>query len=446
LPMPIRGLREQVYRTSQAVYDNDFSSSEWMQLLPDGHVCLDNVLFAPLAIQGIVVGLIGLANKPGGFTDNDARLAWAFGELAAIALLNRRTMEMLENSEERFRSVAQSANDAIITLNSQGNIVFWNHAAEMIFGYPAAEVMGKPFTRIMPRQVSEAREDQVRRALATGWSALIGKTIETTGLRKDGSECPVELSFANWETKEGIFFTSTIRDITERKQSEAALRQTQEELARRVQERTAMEERQRLARELHDSVSQALYGISLGTHTALTLFDTDRAKVLEALNYVLSLTQAGLTEMRSLIFELRPESLAIEGLVVALGKHAAALRARHGIEVELALCDEPDAPLPVKEAIYRIAQEALQNAVKHSRSERLDVRLRCGEEAIRLEVCDNGVGFDPQAPYPGHLGLRSMRERASSVGGTLEIESVPGCGTRIRAHVPIRAVELTPSL
>ena len=446
LPMPIRGLREQVYRTGQAVYDNDFSSSEWTPLLPDGHVCLDNVLFAPLAIKGIVVGLIGLANKPGGFTDNDARLASAFGELAAIALLNRRTMEMLENSEERFRSVAQSANDAIITLNSQGNIVFWNHAAETIFGYPAAEMMGKPFTCIMPWQVSEAREDLERRALATGWSALIGKTIEATGLRKDGSECPVELSFANWETKEGIFFTSTIRDITERKQSEAALRQTQEELARRVQERTAMEERQRLARELHDSVSQALYGISLGAHTALTLFDTDRAKVLEALNYVLSLTQAGLTEMRALIFELRPESLAIEGLVVALSKHVAALRARHGIEVELTLCDEPDVPLPVKEAIYRIAQEALQNAVKHARSERLDVRLRCGEESIGLEVCDNGVGFDPQASYPGHLGLHSMRERASSVGGTLEIESVPGCGTRIRAHVPIRAVELTPSL
>ena len=150
-------------------------------------------------------------------------------------------------------------------------------------------------------------------------------------------------------------------DITKRKQSEEALRQAQAELAFGAQERIALEERQRLARELHDSVSQALYGISLGVNTALTLFDTDRPRVLEALNYALSLTHAGLTEMRALIFELRPESLEVEGLIVALTKQVEALRVRHGIEVTLSLCDEPDAPLAAKETLYRIAQEALQN-------------------------------------------------------------------------------------
>ena len=157
-------------------------------------------------------------------------------------------------------------------------------------------------------------------------------------------------------------------DITKRKQSEEVLRRAQAELAIGTQERIALEERQRLARELHDSVSQALYGVSLGVNTALTLFDTDRTKVLEALNYALSLTHAGLTEMRALIFELRPESLEMEGLVVALTKQVEALRVRHGIEVELSLCDEPDVPLAVKEALYRIAQEALHNAVKHARA------------------------------------------------------------------------------
>jgi PAS domain S-box-containing protein len=445
LPMPIRGLREQAYRASQAVYENSFPESEWNRLLPDGHVCLDNVLFAPLAIKGVVVGLIGLANKLGGFTDNDARLASAFGEMAAIALFNSRTLEMLENSEERFRSVAQTANDAIITIDSRGNIVFWNNAAETIYGYKADEMVGKPASLTMPERFRLAYQDGLARVVSTRQSDRAGRTVEMVGLRKDGSEFPAEISLAKWEMREEMFFTSIIRDITERKRAELTLRQAQEELTRRIQERTAMEERQRLARELHDSVSQALYGISLGTHTACALFDTDRAKALEALNYVLSLAQAGLAEMRALIFELRPESLAMEGLVTALGKQAAALRARHGIEVGLDLCDEPDAPLAIKEALYRIAQEALQNAIKHARSQRLDVRLMCNAESIRLEVCDNGAGFDPQASFPGHLGLRSMRERAMSVGGTLEIDSAPGCGTRIRAHIPIRAVELTPS-
>ncbi len=205
--------------------------------------------------------------------------------------------------------------------------------------------------------------------------------------------------------------------------------------------RTALEERQRLARELHDSVSQALYGISLGVNTALTLFDTDRTKVLEALQYALALTHSGLMEMRALIFELRPESLALEGLVAALTKQTAALHAQYDIEVKLSLCDEPDVPLPTKEVLYRIAQEALQNAAKHARADRLDVRLTCEPDCVKLEVRDNGVGFDPLAAYPGHLGLRSMRERAAKVGGTFDVRSAPGSGTEIRACVPIPATD-----
>jgi signal transduction histidine kinase len=232
-------------------------------------------------------------------------------------------------------------------------------------------------------------------------------------------------------------FLVIAHDITKRKVSEDALRKVQAELALDIQKRTAMEERQRLARELHDSVSQALYGISLGAHTALALFDSDRARVLEALNYVLSLAQGGLTEMRALIFELRPESLELEGLAVALSKQTAALSARHGIKVELDLCAEPDAPLPVKEAIYRIAQEGLHNAVKHARSALLNVRLICESDCLRLEICDNGIGFDPMAAFPGHLGLRSMRERAARVGGTLEVHSAPGCGTQILVSIPL---------
>ena len=201
--------------------------------------------------------------------------------------------------------------------------------------------------------------------------------------------------------------------------------------------KAALEERQRLARELHDSVSQALYGIALGARTARKLVDQNPSLVADPLDYVLSLADAGLAEMRALIFELRPESLETEGLVAALEKQAAALRARHEITVETSMCDEPEAPLEAKEALYRIAQEALHNTVKHARANNVGLEVVCDPGSLTVEVSDDGVGFDAGGEFPGHLGLRSMRERASRLGGTLTVESSAGGGTRIRAHIPV---------
>jgi PAS domain S-box-containing protein len=207
--------------------------------------------------------------------------------------------------------------------------------------------------------------------------------------------------------------------------------------------KATLEERQRLARELHDSVSQALYGIALGVKTAQAMLKQDPQLVFDPLDYVLSLAEAGTAEMRALLFELRPESLEKEGLVAALEKQAAALEARHGIGVETVLCDEPEVPLEVKETLHRIAQEALHNTVKHAKAETVEIRMDCGEEWISLEISDNGVGFDAEGDFPGHLGLNSMRERASRLGGELRITSTPGDGARIRARIPRAGVTWT---
>jgi signal transduction histidine kinase len=140
--------------------------------------------------------------------------------------------------------------------------------------------------------------------------------------------------------------------------------------------------------------------------------------------------------MRALIFELRPESLETEGLIAALTQQAAALRARHEIPVRAIIsCEEPDLPLETKEALYRIAQEALHNTVKHAHASRADLKLECDARGIVLEVSDDGVGFDSEGDFSGHLGLKSMRERIASLGGTLRVESTPGEGTRIRARI-----------
>jgi signal transduction histidine kinase len=206
----------------------------------------------------------------------------------------------------------------------------------------------------------------------------------------------------------------------------------------------ALEERQRLARELHDSVSQALYGIGLGIRTAGMQLEraavaTEVKRILEEpLEYVLSLAGTALTEMRALIFELRPDSLEEQGLITALTRHAAAVSARQELAVSTELCAEPELPFEVKEALYRIVQEGLYNAVRHAQASHVTIRLEEGNGSIVLEVQDDGVGFDPQQEYPGHMGLQTMRERVDQFDGRLDIESAPGQGTLLRASIPLR--------
>lgn len=240
----------------------------------------------------------------------------------------------------------------------------------------------------------------------------------------------VSYTSGRYPTDAEIAFLGAIAD-------QAAVAAENARLLVEVREKAALEERQRLARELHDSVSQALYGIALGARTARTLIDKDPKQALEPLDYVLSLAEAGLAEMRALIFELRPESLKEEGLVAALTKQIEFVRARHRIAVEATLPGEPTVPLEVKEAVYRIAQEALTNTIKHARATQVALELNGGGQEIVLEVSDNGVGFDTDGSFPGHLGLRSMRARAAGVGGTLDVKSTPARGTRVLARIPV---------
>jgi len=212
-----------------------------------------------------------------------------------------------------------------------------------------------------------------------------------------------------------------------------------------VQHQVALEERQHLARELHDSVSQALYGIALGARSARNRVARDPQRAIEPLDYILGLAEAALADMRSLILELQPESLEREGLVAALTKRVDAIRGRYGIDVRTDLPDEPPVPLDTKQDLYRIGQEALHNLVKHSRAKHASLRLRVDRDALTMEVADDGEGFDPSRSYPGHFGLPSMRERAQLRGGELQIESRPGEGTTVRVRVPIPALAAAPS-
>jgi signal transduction histidine kinase len=227
------------------------------------------------------------------------------------------------------------------------------------------------------------------------------------------------------------FYTEEHAQIVTAIAHQAAIAIDNARLYEQAQQLAAVEERQRLARELHDSVSQALYGIALGARTARTLLDRDPTRAIQPVDYVLQLAEAGLAEMRALIFELRPESLEQEGLVAAIEKQVAATAARYGIEVLADLGEEPALVMSDKQVFYRIGQEALHNVVKHAHASKVEVRLQRHNGTLALEVTDNGVGFESDGSFPGHMGLVSMRERAASIGARLKVHSEPGTGTSI---------------
>lgn len=214
--------------------------------------------------------------------------------------------------------------------------------------------------------------------------------------------------------------------------------------SRRRESERAAEERQRIARDLHDSVSQTLF--TLGLHAGIARHEIARAALPEgnrlaaAVDEVADLAQGALLEMRASIFELRGGAVAEQGLAVVLGAHASALAVRYDVRVTIT---GPEERLPltaaVEELLFRIGQEAVTNAVKHSHGKTVSVRLAAAESMVTLVIDDEGVGFDPGRAYPGHLGLDLMRDRAAEAGGSISIDSRPGTGTTVKVAVPARA-------
>jgi signal transduction histidine kinase len=209
------------------------------------------------------------------------------------------------------------------------------------------------------------------------------------------------------------------------------------------------DERQRLARELHDSALQALYGIAMAAQAARRTADgiPESDRLIEALDHIVDQSEAALVELRSLIFGLRPESVAEEGLVAGLRRLTAAVAARHKLHVEIVAEMEPDIDNSAKEALYRIAQESLQNVVKHASARVVRVHLVSESDKVELVIDDDGIGFDSDADHPGHLGLSGMKQRATAQNLQLTVHSPTGGGVevRVRTHaLPRRTRHVIP--
>lgn len=201
-----------------------------------------------------------------------------------------------------------------------------------------------------------------------------------------------------------------------------------------------LEERQRLARELHDSVTQALYSVTLYVDAARMAFSAKKWDALETnLHEVRNMAREAMYDMRLLVFELRPFMLETEGLVSVLRARLAAVEDRAGLKTEVLVEGEKRLPIVIEEELYRIAQEGLNNVVKHAEAKHVRIHIQYHEDNVFLEMTDDGLGFDIKtADQRGGFGLQGIKERIQRLGGSLEMESSPGKGTRLRVSVPIQ--------
>ncbi|MET4926994.1 GAF domain-containing sensor histidine kinase [Streptomyces sp. PSRA5] len=275
-----------------------------------------------------------------------------------------------------------------------------------------------------------------------GWPAAHPDMSDFLGLPiRDGDETIGTLFLANKRCPKpagGCGFTEEDEELLGILAQHAAIALTNARLYERSRELTIAEERSRLAHELHDAVSQKLFSLRLTAQAVSSLIDRDPARAKGELQQVADLAAEAADELRAAVVELRPAALDEDGLVHTLRAHIQVLDRAHSAHVTFDSCGVRALPASQEEAMLRVAQEALHNALRHSGAERVDVTVaRRGQGAV-LSVTDDGKGFEPRTVRRAgrHLGLVSMRDRSSGVGGRLTVQSAPGQGTTIEMEVP----------
>ncbi|HEX6869261.1 MAG TPA: histidine kinase, partial [Candidatus Limnocylindrales bacterium] len=324
-----------------------------------------------------------------------------------------------------------SSPDLVWLTDAKGTLTFISDAARTMLGIEPTELMGRPYADIF---APGARRDATTRFR---WLVRHPTAVHRMRLpfrHADGHDVLVEINGTGM-TADGEFIGAhgAARDVSERDRLERDLRRQAGELA-------AGEERAHLARELHDSVTQALFSMTLVSRSVELLLDRDPAAARAQLAQLRDLQREALAEMRALIFELRPGNLEQDGLTRALRTHTAALQGRIGLPVVVESALEERLPLPIEEVLYRISQEALHNVVKHAGARQVRLELGRIASGVRLRISDDGKGFDPARVPDGHLGLAGMRARAEKIGARFSVRSGSGQGTTIEVVVPNAAI------
>jgi PAS domain S-box-containing protein len=334
---------------------------------------------------------------------------------------------------EEYRAMCRAAPDGYLVVDGEGKIQEANPKAEHLFGWSRDELVGSRVEVLVPEALRARHESHRRSFMTHPRDRPMGVGLELRGQRRDGSTFPVEISLSPWESATSggrPWVICAVRDVSAHKRlrdfSAGALRATEDE-------------RRRIARELHDDTAQRLATLLLRVRL---LADEDDAAVRQTLvEEIRAEIVETAEEVKRIARGLRPPELEEVGLAPAVLAHVRALRERLDFDVEADVRDvDPYLDLTGKLAVYRIIQEALSNARRHASAEHTWLRLGVAVGAVTVEVRDDGCGFDPSLvrDLDEGLGLSGMRERASMVGGTLFVESEPGCGTTVRASIPFQ--------
>jgi PAS domain S-box-containing protein len=365
--------------------------------------------------------------------DEFLALLSSIGSQIGQLLERRQAEEALRESEDRFRTLAETASDPIITIDEESNIVFVNSATQKVFGYERYEMLGSELTMLMPDYLRELHRAGFRRYCETGQKHLSWEAVELPGLHKSGREIPLEVSFGEFRTNGKHYFTGIARDITERKRAAEALQRSREERLRELET-----VRQRIATDLHDDIGSSLTQISILSEVVQSNISASDTRATKPLSLIANASRELIDAMSDIVWAINPQKDHLSDLTQRMRRFASDIFTARNVQFHFKVPPgEHDLPLGanIRREVFLVFKESVNNMIKHSGLTESEIEFVVDEREFTLTISDNGKGFDPANESDGH-GLMSMRERTHAIGGQLKVDSKPAKGTTITLTVP----------
>ena len=387
----------------------------------------------PLRAKDQVVGVLNVADRNKEYSDEELSLLTSIGNQIGMAIENAKLFSQVEETLGYLDAVIESSGDAIITTTLDGNIKSWNPAAEIIYGWSFEEAFGQyiPMVPEHARKEAEVIMTKVRKGHTVS-------NFETERLTKSGNIISIVVTASPVKDSAGniIGLAGISKDVSERNQLQAEIAHSRQAVA-------VLEERERIAREMHDGLAQVLGYVNTKAQAVRQFIATDMLD--EAKTHLIQLEEAARSvyaDVREAILGLRTTVTSDKGFINTLEEYIKIFEQQSGVHTELVI-EDPKLPKEIAPSIevqlIRIIQESLTNVRKHSGAENVVVRFEGTLQDVQIVIEDDGDGFSPmetQQRRRPRFGFQTMRERAESVGGTLEIKSTPGDGTNIRVILP----------
>ncbi|MDQ4120839.1 MAG: PAS domain S-box protein [Acidobacteriota bacterium] len=347
--------------------------------------------------------------------------------------------KIARESETRFRTLAQTASDAIITIDVENQIVFVNDAVEKIFGFSAEELLGKPLTLLMPDKFQDAHNAGLQRYVSSNAKNIPWVGIELIGRHQTGREIPLEVSFGEFTLDGKRYFTGIARDVSERKRAEEAIQKAREERMKELQK-----VRTRIATDLHDDIGSSLTQIAVLSEVARS--QALRDEVRASLERISDVSNELVDAMADVVWAINPKKDSLRELVLRMRRFASDVLSAKDIEFELE-APETDSDIQfganIRREVFSIYKECINNIVRHSGATEVFIEFEIIVGVLRLKIADNGRGFDVKrvlsnefSPDKGGNGLINIRRRVSDLNGTFEINSSDS-GTVIALYIPL---------